>query len=110
MLDRKWIAENLELVRENCRLRNSPADVDRFVQLEAKRRTQQAAVEEIQALAGQAQEIMAAEEGLKQRPPKEYILVKAEKLVRMRDLVRISAAATSVKGMKKLYLAVIETN
>jgi biopolymer transport protein ExbD len=52
----------------------------------------------------------AAEDGLKEKPPKEYILVKAEKLVRMRDLVRISAAATSVKGMKKLYLAVIETN
>jgi seryl-tRNA synthetase len=46
MLDRKFIAENLELVRENCRLRNSPADVDRFVQLEADRRAKQAAVDE----------------------------------------------------------------
>jgi seryl-tRNA synthetase len=46
MLDRKFIAENLELVRENCRLRNSPADVDRFVQLESDRRVKQAAVDE----------------------------------------------------------------
>jgi seryl-tRNA synthetase len=46
MLDRKFIAENLELVRENCRLRNSPADVDRFVQLETDRRAKQAAVDE----------------------------------------------------------------
>ncbi len=35
------------------------------------------------------------------------MLVKAEKLVRLRDLVRISAAACSVKGLK-LNLAVME--
>lgn len=47
MLDRKLIAENPERIRENCRLRNSPADVDRFVQLETDRRTKQAAVDEV---------------------------------------------------------------
>jgi biopolymer transport protein ExbD len=47
----------------------------------------------------------AAEMG--QKEGKTYVLVKAEKLVRLRDLVRVSAAATSAKGMK-LNLAVIE--
>jgi biopolymer transport protein ExbD len=50
----------------------------------------------------------AAEDGLKENPPKTFVLVKAEKLVRLRDLVRISAAACSVKGMNKLNLAVVE--
>jgi biopolymer transport protein ExbD len=47
----------------------------------------------------------ASEDG--QKEGKTFVLVKAEKLVRLHDLVRISAAATSVKGMK-LNLAVME--
>ncbi len=38
MLDRKFVLENLEAVRENCRRRNVQVDLDRFVQLEQKRR------------------------------------------------------------------------
>jgi biopolymer transport protein ExbD len=49
----------------------------------------------------------AGEDGQKEKPPKTFVLVKAEKLVRLRDLVRISAAACSAKGMK-LNLAVME--
>jgi biopolymer transport protein ExbD len=49
----------------------------------------------------------AAEAGM--REGKKIVLVKAEKRVRLRDLVRISAAATAVKGMK-LNLAVMEKN
>jgi biopolymer transport protein ExbD len=47
----------------------------------------------------------AAEDG--KNEGKTLVLVKAEKLVRLRDLVRISASATSAKGMK-LNLAVME--
>ena len=47
----------------------------------------------------------AAEDG--KNEGKTFVLVKAEKLVRLRDLVRISAAACSVKGMK-LNLVVME--
>lgn len=46
MLDRKFVVENLDLVRNNCRARNSTADVDRFALLESKRRTQQTAVDD----------------------------------------------------------------
>ncbi len=38
MLDRKFVLENLEAVRENCRRRNVQVDLDRFVQLEQQRR------------------------------------------------------------------------
>jgi biopolymer transport protein ExbD len=47
----------------------------------------------------------AAEDG--QKEGKTFVLLKAEKLVRLRDMVRVAAAATSVKGMK-LNLAVME--
>ncbi|MHB8899419.1 MAG: serine--tRNA ligase, partial [Thermoguttaceae bacterium] len=47
MLDRKFIVENAELVKQNCINRGVPADVERFVALEAERRQVQADVEEL---------------------------------------------------------------
>ena len=47
MLDRKFILENAELVKTNCRNRNAPADVDRFIALETDRRALQARVEDL---------------------------------------------------------------
>ena len=46
MLDRKFIVENVELVKLNCKNRNATADVDRFVALEAERRTLQSQLDE----------------------------------------------------------------
>ncbi|QDV40326.1 Serine--tRNA ligase [Stieleria neptunia] len=40
MLDRKFILQNVELVRENCERRGVPCDVDRIVELDAQRVTQ----------------------------------------------------------------------
>ncbi len=45
MLDRKFIFDNVEAVKENCRNRNVPADVDRFVELETARREKQRELE-----------------------------------------------------------------
>lgn len=47
MLDRKFILDNLEAVKENCRNRNVVADVDRFAQLELTRRERQKEVERL---------------------------------------------------------------
>ena len=47
MLDRKYILENLEAVKENCRNRNMQVDVDRFAQLEALRREKQRLSEDL---------------------------------------------------------------
>ena len=38
MLDRKFIVENAEAVKQNCVNRGVEAEVDRLVELEAKRR------------------------------------------------------------------------
>lgn len=45
MLDRKFILENVEAVKLNCKNRNVVADVDRFVELEQSRREKQREVE-----------------------------------------------------------------
>lgn len=38
MLDRKFIVENAEAVRKNCQLRGAKVDLDRFLELEARRK------------------------------------------------------------------------
>lgn len=45
MLDRKFILENADAVKQNCKNRNVVADVDRFVELETTRREKQREVE-----------------------------------------------------------------
>ena len=47
MLDRKFILENIEAVKLNCKNRNVVADVDRFVELDQARREKQ---QELEAL------------------------------------------------------------
>lgn len=47
MLDRRFVADNVDLVQENCRRRGANVDVRRFADLEAKRRTQQTEIEEL---------------------------------------------------------------
>ncbi len=46
MLDRKFIVDNVELVKQNCKNRGAAADVDRFVEFEAQRRTLQTQLDE----------------------------------------------------------------
>ena len=47
MLDRKFIIENAELVRQNCERRGARADVDKFVELDAQRREKQSEVDRL---------------------------------------------------------------
>lgn len=58
MLDRKFVVENLDLVRKNCQVRNSPADVDRFSQLETERRAKQLAVDEANRRANEVSKLI----------------------------------------------------
>jgi len=46
MLDRKFIVDNAEAVKENCQRRGTPADVDRFVELDALRKAKQTEVDQ----------------------------------------------------------------
>jgi seryl-tRNA synthetase len=47
MLDRKFIIENAQLVKENCRRRGAKADVDRLVALDGRRKDLQTEVEQL---------------------------------------------------------------
>ena len=53
MLDRKFILENVELVKKNCENRGVKAEVDEFVALEERRKKLQAEVEELNRQANQ---------------------------------------------------------
>ena len=53
MLDRKFILENAELVKQNCLDRGATADVDRLVELERQRRDLQQKVQELNTQANQ---------------------------------------------------------
>jgi seryl-tRNA synthetase len=47
MLDRRFIVENAELVKQNCTRRGAHVDVDRLVALDAERRAKQTSVDEL---------------------------------------------------------------
>jgi len=47
MLDRKFIVDNVDLVKKNCALRGAKADIDRFLALESQRREKQTEVEQL---------------------------------------------------------------
>ncbi|HWB00386.1 MAG TPA: serine--tRNA ligase, partial [Pirellulales bacterium] len=47
MLDRKFIVENAEAVKQNCARRGARVDVDRFVAIDGERRQRQTRVEEL---------------------------------------------------------------
>ncbi len=60
MLDRKFIVENADLVRENCRLRGACVDIDRFLVLEQARRQGQHEVEELNRRANEVSKSIGA--------------------------------------------------
>ena len=53
MLDRRFVADNVELVTANCRSRGSSADVARFADLDRLRRQLQADIDRLNQQAGQ---------------------------------------------------------
>jgi seryl-tRNA synthetase len=67
MLDRKFVAENLELVRRNCVNRGAKADLDRFAALEADRRSHQAALDELNRQANEVSKSIGAAKDAAQR-------------------------------------------
>ena len=53
MLDRRFVADNVDLVAANCRARGSAADVSRFAALDRLRRQLQADIDRLNQQAGQ---------------------------------------------------------
>lgn len=67
MLDRKFIVENAEQVKENCQNRGVTADVDRLVQLEQERRTKQREVEDLNRSANEVSKSIGKAKDAEQR-------------------------------------------
>ncbi len=67
MLDRKFIVDNAELVRQNCVNRGVPADVERFVALEAERRQLQVEVDELNRRANEVSKSIGKAKDAEQR-------------------------------------------
>src|SRR5262245_24700202 len=47
MLDRRYVVENAALVKQNCANRGAKADVDRFISVEAERKTLQTKIDQL---------------------------------------------------------------
>jgi len=67
MLDRKYIVENAEAVKENCAQRGAEADVDRLVELEQQRRELQQKVQELNTQANQVSKSIGKAKDAEQR-------------------------------------------
>ncbi len=59
MLDRRFVADNVDLVATNCRQRGSSADVARFAELDRLRRQMQADIDSLNQQAGQVSKSIA---------------------------------------------------
>lgn len=59
MLDRRFVADNVDLVATNCRQRGSSADVARFAELDRLRRQMQADIDRLNQQAGQVSKSIA---------------------------------------------------
>ena len=49
MIDIKYIRENPQFIKDNCKRRGSDADIDAIVQIDAERRTVQTRAEQLRA-------------------------------------------------------------
>jgi len=86
MLDRKFILENVEQVKQNCANRGMEVDVDRFVELETRRKSMQAEAEQINREANQVSKSIG-----KAKDP-------AERDARKEEGRRLREQATAMKG------------
>jgi seryl-tRNA synthetase len=59
VLDRRFVADNVDLIATNCRQRGSTADVARFAELDRLRRQIQADIDRLNQQAGQVSKSIA---------------------------------------------------
>lgn len=82
MLDRKFILQNVDLVRENCERRGVPCDVDRIVELDAQRVTQ---LQLAQDLNRQANEVSKQIPKASENAQRQELIAKGRELREQKD-------------------------
>jgi seryl-tRNA synthetase len=99
MLDRKFIVENIALVKQNCINRGACVDVDRLVQLEQRRKACQIEVEDLNRKANEvsksigkakdaAERDARKEEGRQLREQTQAVQVEVDQLAAQLDLIQ----------------------
>ena len=96
MLDRKFVMDNVDLVKENCRKRGVEVDVDQFAKLETERRAKQTEAEEFNRQANEVSKSIGKakdaeerearkEEGRTLREKKDAVQAEVDKLTEEAD-------------------------
>ncbi|GHT44081.1 serine--tRNA ligase [Planctomycetales bacterium] len=100
MLDRKFILENVEAVKKNCKNRGVSADVDSFVMLETQRKTLQQELEQVQTEANNvSKSIGQAKTPEEKDAKKEAGRVLREKSNELRE--RLDSLETQLDGLQR---------
>ncbi|NLE36942.1 MAG: serine--tRNA ligase [Pirellulaceae bacterium] len=93
MLDRKFIVENAHLVQKNCENRGVAADVARFVELEADRKTRQVEVEQLNRRANEVSKSIGQAKDAQQRDAR-----KAEGRELREQVARLNAELDAIEA------------
>jgi seryl-tRNA synthetase len=98
MLDRRFILENADLVRQNCKSRGARVDVDRFVELEERRRSLQQEVEELARQANLVSKSIGQAQGAAEREDRKEQgrRLRAAKDEKQGEIDRIAAEADAI--------------
>lgn len=100
MLDARFILENADLVKENCRLRGASVNVDEFVTLATERRNMQAQVDDLNRQANEvSKSIGKAKDAAEREARKEEGRKLREKTTELEG--RLAALTQEVDGLQR---------
>ncbi len=101
MLDRRFVAENVDLITENCRQRGAVSDVTRFAELDLQRRQLQADIDRLNQEAGRVSKSIG------KATPEERDALKAEGRRLREEAAALQAKQTEVLAESEAILRAI---
>src|SRR5688500_5565941 len=99
MLDRKFIIDNADRVRQNCADRGVTVDIDRFLELESQRKSLQIGVEQLNRQANEVAKSIgkAKDESQREAAKAEGRRLREETTAAQTELDRIAAEADGLQ-------------